>query len=90
MSSVDIDAVRLTLVLGNLMMDKGDDVRTNRSSEHSWETDNSLATYTLLRVDGDQRAGSTQRLNNKKTYKISLIRKELFVKALYQNFVVNH
>ena len=70
MSSVDIDAVGLTLVLGNLMMDKGDDVRTNRSSEHSWETDNSLAPNTLLRVDGDQRARSTQRLYkkiNKKT-----------------------
>jgi len=60
-TSVNIDTVRLSLVLGDFVMNKGDDVGPHRGSEHSRETDGSARTLVLLGIDADQWAGRCER-----------------------------
>ena len=65
LTGINIDTVRLSLVLGDFVMNKGDDVWPHRGSEHSRETDGSARTLVLLGIDADQWAGRCERLKKK-------------------------
>merc|ERR1719278_1270766 len=54
-------AVGLTLVLGNVVVHQRDDVRPDRSSEDSWETDGGPGGSILVAVDANQRPRRCQR-----------------------------
>jgi hypothetical protein len=48
------DRVRLSAVLGDLMVDEADDVRPDGCLKDRWETDGRLGVVSLLVVDRNQ------------------------------------
>lgn len=57
-----IDGVGLTVVLGDLVMNEGDDVGADGSPEDGRKTDSVTGGLVLERTDRDKRASSRQRL----------------------------
>ena len=68
-SGIHIDAVGLTPVLSDLVVDGGHDVGPHRGAEHGGETDGGAGADVLVIVDGDQRTGRCQRHLSEITYR---------------------
>ena len=58
---VHIHAVRLALVLGDLVVDGGHDVGPHRGAEDGGQADRRAGAGVLVIIDSDQRAGRRQR-----------------------------
>jgi len=55
-TGISVDTVGLSVVLGDFVVDEGDDVRPDGSLEDGWEADRVASRFLLLVIDGDQGA----------------------------------
>ena len=65
LTSITIDWICLTMVLGYFMMDLAHNVGTNWSLEDGWQAYWSLSWFILFRINGDERTRGWQRLKIK-------------------------
>ena len=64
LTSITVDTVGLSVVLGYLVVDEGDNVGSDGGFEDSREADGGVCPLVLLAVDGDQGAGCRKGLKD--------------------------
>ena len=64
LTSITVDSVRLTVILGYFMMNEAYNVGPDWCLEYSRKAHGGISGLVLFRVDGDQRTRSGQRLKN--------------------------
>lgn len=91
-TGVLVDGVGLPVVLGDLVVDHGDDVGPDGGLVHGGEGDHAAGSLILLGVDGDHGAGGGKSLKKKRKtiLKEILLKKKIIIKIIMIVDFINH